>query len=256
MTKRAPSLFIGHGSPMNAIEDTPAARGWAAVARRFDKPRAIVCVSAHWETGGVRVTANERPRTIHDFGRGFPQALFDVQYPAPGDPALAQSIAGLIGAQLDESWGFDHGAWSVLRRMYPDADVPIVQVGLDHTLTPRAHYDLGRKLAVLRDDNVAIIGSGNIVHNLPEFFHGDGSVGPWSTRFEAAMAEAILSGDHAAVLNYRDQPDAARAAPDWEHFAPLFYTLGAFADGEEASLFNQEMMSGISMTCVAGGLST
>ena len=131
---RAPALFVGHGSPMNAIEDTPSARGWAEIARAFPRPRAIVVISAHWVTEGVRVTSNARPRTIHDFGRSFPQALFDVQYPAPGDPALAQRIVELLtpfGAQLDESWGLDHGAWSVLRHMYPDADVPIVQVSLD-----------------------------------------------------------------------------------------------------------------------------
>src|SRR5262245_22381436 len=170
---RAPALFIGHGSPMNAIEDSPAARGWAEVAARFPKPDAIVVVSAHWVTDGVRVMSNAHPRTIHDFGRSFPQALFDVQYPAPGDPALAHAIVEPLsrtGARLDDGWGLDHGTWSVLKHMYPEADVPVVQVSLDVRRPPAEHYAIGRALAELRDDNILLMGSGNIVHNLHAFF--------------------------------------------------------------------------------------
>jgi aromatic ring-opening dioxygenase catalytic subunit (LigB family) len=173
MTTRAPALFVGHGSPMNAIEDTPSTRGWAKIARAFPKPRAIVAISAHWVTEGVRVMSNARPKTIHDFGRGFPQALFEVEYPAPGDPALARRITELLspfGAGLDESWGLDHGAWSVLVHMYPGADIPIVQVSLDARRAPEEHYAIARALAPLRDDNVMIRAAGNIVHNLPAFF--------------------------------------------------------------------------------------
>ncbi|HYD73139.1 MAG TPA: class III extradiol ring-cleavage dioxygenase, partial [Candidatus Binatia bacterium] len=151
---RAPALFVGHGSPMNAIEDTPSARGWAEIARAFPRPRAVVVISAHWVTEGVRVTSNIKPRTIHDFGRGFPQELFDIQYPAEGDPILAHEITKRLkpfGAELDDSWGLDHGAWSVLRRMYPDADVPVVQVSLDMRRKPEEHYAIAQALASLRD---------------------------------------------------------------------------------------------------------
>jgi 4,5-DOPA dioxygenase extradiol len=177
---RAPALFVGHGSPMNAIEDTPSARGWAEITTRFARPRAIVVVSAHWVTEGVRVTSNERPPTIHDFGRSFPQALFDVQYPAPGDPQLAQRIVGLLtefGARLDDTWGLDHGAWSVLVHMYPRADIPVVQVSLDARRGPEEHYAIARALAPLRDDNVLLLAAGNIVHNLPAFFRTARAVG-------------------------------------------------------------------------------
>ena len=254
---RAPALFVGHGSPMNAIEDTPSARGWAEIARAFPRPRAIVVISAHWVTEGVRVTSNAHPRTIHDFGRSFPQALFDVQYPAPGDPALAQRIVGLLtpfGAQLDESWGLDHGAWSVVRHMYPDADVPIVQVSLDVRRGPEEHYAIGRALEALRDDNVLIIGSGNIVHNLPAFFHATSpEPQPWVPTYDALIAGAA-DADHAAIINYAKQPEASDAAPDWEHFFPVFYALAAQREGERAHLFNRHFFPGISMTSIAYGL--
>lgn len=242
---------------MNAIEDTPSSRGWAKVAACFLKPRAIVVVSAHWVTEGVQVMANAHPRTIHDFGRSFPQELFDVQYPAPGDPALAQRIAGLLtsfGARLDESWGLDHGAWSVLLHMYPAADVPVVQVSLDARRGPEEHHAVARALAPLRDDNVLLLATGNIVHNLRAFFGGDGGPEPWARSFEDFIADRIADGDHAAIARYKEHADAAMAAPDWDHFTPLLYTLAARRKGEEPVLFNRELMSGISMTCVAYGL--
>lgn len=256
MTIRAPALFIGHGSPMNAIEDTPSARGWVEIAARFERPRAIVVISAHWVTEGVRVTSNARPRTIHDFGRGFPQALFDVQYPAPGDPDLAREIVSRLsafGAQLDDSWGLDHGAWSVLRRMYPDADVPIVQLSLDARRPPAEHFAIGQALADLRDENVLILAAGNIVHNLPAFFRTK-QLEPWVHEFDAFVTSAAQNSDDSAVLNYASRPDAREAAPDWEHFFPVFYALASRRDGERAYIFNQHYVPGISMTAFAYGL--
>jgi 4,5-DOPA dioxygenase extradiol len=257
MNQRAPALFVGHGSPMNAIEDTPSARGWAEIAARFPKPRAIVCVSAHWVTDGVRVTANARPRTIHDFGRGFPQALFDVQYPAPGDPALAQEIVSKLtpfGAALDETWGLDHGTWSVVKHMYPAADVPIVQVSLDARRPPREHYAIGQALASLRDENVLLIGSGDIVHNLQSFFRNQDKPTPWDREFDDYITAAIDRRDHGAVLNYASHPNIPAANADWEHFFPIFYTLAAQGDGETPYVFNRHYFPGISMTSIAFGL--
>jgi 4,5-DOPA dioxygenase extradiol len=254
---RAPALFVGHGSPMNAIEDTPSARGWAEIARAFPKPRAVVVISAHWVTEGVRVTSNERPRTIHDFGRSFPQALFDQQYPAPGDPALASAIVEkltVFGAELDDSWGLDHGAWSVLKHMYPDADVPIVQVSLDVRRPPADHYAIARALAPLRDENVALLGSGNIVHNLPAFFRATSpDPQPWVGAYDDLIVSSI-EGDHSAALNYKAQTDAAVAAPDWEHYMPVIYALGAQTQGETPYIFNRHYAPGISMTAFAYGL--
>jgi 4,5-DOPA dioxygenase extradiol len=257
MTLRAPALFIGHGSPMNAIEDTPSARGWAEIAARFERPRAIVVISAHWVTEGVRVTSNQHPRTIHDFGRGFPQELFDQQYPAPGDPKLAETIVrklAAFGAQLDDTWGLDHGAWSVLKHMYPEADAPVVQVSLDIRRGPEEHYAIGRALSALRDDNVLILASGNIVHNLPAFFRAPSpEPQPWVASYDALITSKA-DAHHGAILNYRTQPDAASAAPDWEHFFPVFYALAAQRPGEHAHLFNRHYFPGVSMTSIAFGL--
>jgi 4,5-DOPA dioxygenase extradiol len=253
---RAPALFVGHGSPMNAIEDTPAARGWTEIAARFPRPRAIVCVSAHWVREGVRVMSNAQPRTIHDFGRGFPQELFDRQYPAPGRPELASAIVEKLtafGARLDDSWGLDHGAWSVLKHMYPEADVPVVQVSLDIRRPPSEHYAIARKIAELRDDNVLLLASGNIVHNLPAFFRAPSPhPQPWVMQFDDLIVSSV-EGDHGAALNYATQPDAAIAAPDWEHYMPVVYALGAQRDGETAHIFNR-YYPGISMTAFAYGL--
>ncbi len=257
MSLRAPALFVGHGSPMNAIEDTPSARGWAEIAQRFEKPRAIVAISAHWVTDGVKVLSDARPKTIHDFGRGFPQALFDVQYPAPGDPALAERIATLLtefGAALDDSWGFDHGAWSVLRRMYPEADVPIVQVSLDARRGPQDHFAIAQALAPLRDDNVLLIGSGDIVHNLQSFFRNQGKATPWDQEFDDYIIDAVARRDHAAVLNYLTHPAIPAANADWEHFFPIFYTLAAQRADEAPEVFNRHFFPGISMTSIAFGL--
>ncbi|MCX7360086.1 MAG: 4,5-DOPA dioxygenase extradiol [Alphaproteobacteria bacterium] len=257
MTTRAPALFLGHGSPMNAIEDTHSARGWSEIARAFPKPNAIVCISAHWVTEGVKVTSNAHPRTIHDFGRGFPQALFDVQYPAPGDPDLARAIVEKLtayGAQLDDTWGLDHGAWSVVKHMYPDADVPIIQVSLDIRRPSSEHHAIAQKLAELRDDNILILGSGNIVHNLPAFFRAPSpDPQPWVATYDALIVDGVAN-DQSKVVNYTAQPEADVAAPDWEHFTPIIYALGARRDGEQPYVFNRHYFPGISMTSIAFGL--
>lgn len=256
MMQKAPALFVGHGSPMNAIERTPASQGWRDVARRFPKPRAIVCVSAHWVTDGLRVAATARPRTIHDFG-GFPPALSAVQYPTPGAPELARDIVQRLAgfnAEADEHWGLDHGAWSVLVHMYPEADIPVLQVSLDARRNPQQHYEIGRALAPLRADNVLILASGNVVHNLRVFFRTPGAPTPWAARFDAFVAERIAARDHAALINYGAHPDAAEAAPDWDHFYPLLYALAAQGEEEPAEAFNRDMSPGVSMTAYAIGL--
>lgn len=256
MPDSAPALFIGHGSPMNAIEENDFSRGWRAIAQRFARPEAIICASAHWATnGGVRVTAQAQPKTIHDF-RGFPPALSAVQYPAPGAPMLAEIVADKLApfaAQAVEDWGLDHGTWSVLRWMYPDADVPVIQVSLDMRGGAREHYALGVALAPLRDDGVLIIGSGNIVHNLPVFFRRPNAPQPWRERFDEAVVSATLARDHAALMRYPNLPDAADAAPDWDHFMPLFVALGA-GGGDPVTPFNRGYAPGISMTSLAFGL--
>ncbi|MBY0565025.1 MAG: 4,5-DOPA dioxygenase extradiol [Hyphomonadaceae bacterium] len=256
MTQKAPALFVGHGSPMNAIEDTQSSRGWRAIAQAFPKPRAIVSISAHWITEGVRVTAAARPRTIHDFG-GFPPELFAVQYPAAGDPALAERIVGMLasfGAAADHRWGLDHGTWSVLVHMYPEADVPVLQVSLDAARPPEQHYAIGRALAPLREDGVLLMGSGDIVHNLRAFFGRGATSADIEQQFDDDIVDASASGDHDAVLSYKTHPAAAHAAPDWDHFFPLFYVLGASARGERAHIFNRKVFPGVSMTSIGFGV--
>ncbi len=253
MTK-APALFLGHGSPMNAIEDNSFSQGWRSIAGRFEKPRAVVCISAHWITEGVRVMANARPRTIHDFG-GFPPALFAVQYPAPGDPDLAHDVAKRLSAfdaRTDESWGLDHGAWSVLIHLYPEADVPVVQVSLDARRTPKQHYDIGRALAPLREEGALILGSGNIVHNLRHW--RDGAVQDWVPAFDDFIADRIAACDDQSIIDYLSHPQAAIAAPDWDHFVPLLYVLGARGAEEAPLAFNRSNIPGISMTSDAFGI--
>ncbi|HYE77443.1 MAG TPA: 4,5-DOPA dioxygenase extradiol [bacterium] len=253
-----PALFIGHGSPMNAIEDNQWSRAWRALGEGLPRPRGVVCVSAHWVTDGTAVTAMQQPRTIHDFG-GFPQALFDVQYPAPGDPALAAEVAELLGADqvmLDQSWGLDHGAWSVLVHLFPQADVPVVQLSLDGRLDGPAHLDQGRKLAPLRDRGTLLLGTGNIVHNLKGFFRGGATAPPadWATRFDAHIAALLEAGEMDQIANFTDLPDADQAAPDWEHFWPLLYVLGTWGPGEALTCPTTGFQgAGISMRSVQVG---
>ncbi len=248
-----PALFVGHGSPMNAIEESEFSRGFAAAARRTGRPKAVLCISAHWETRGVSVTAVERPPTIHDFF-GFPRGLFEVSYPAPGDPALAREVATRVkGVKigLDRERGLDHGAWSVLRRMYPEADVPVVQLSLDRTKSPAAHVALARELSFLRDEGVLVLGSGDIVHNLRAVDFGREEGYDWAVRFDEEVRRRILSGDFETLVAYDRLPDASLAVPTPEHFLPLLYLLASKREGDVVSFFNAKTVLGsISMTSV------
>ena len=256
MTAPMPIVFLGHGSPMNAIEDNDFRRSWQNLGKHLPRPKAILCVSAHWETRGVYVTSSEHPETIHDFG-GFPKALFAVRYPAPGSPALAHRVAGLIdGARvhLDPERGLDHGAWSVLGPMYPEADIPIVQLSLA-VLKPGAwHYDLAKALSPLRDEGVLVVGSGNIVHNLRMYRFNDSTPYDWALRFDEDVAERISAGRHDGLLGYETLgSDALLSIPTPEHYLPLLYVLALQREGETVSFFNDEVTSAISMRSVLIG---
>lgn len=257
-TERMPVLFMGHGSPMNAIEENEFTRGFRQMGEGIPRPRAILCVSAHWETRGTFVTAMEKPRTIHDFG-GFPKALFDVQYPAPGSPELAtetQRVVTQTSIGLDEKWGLDHGAWSVIKHLYPKADVPVIQMSLDYGQSAQYHYELARQLSALRDKGVLIIGSGNMVHNLGMVAWdrlNDADYGfDWALEARAKMNEAILTGDHQKLVNFRNQGrEFALSIPTPEHFLPLLYVLGLQAKGETATFYNDKAVGGsLTMTSV------
>lgn len=254
-----PAVFLGHGSPMNAIEDGPFRRGWAELAARLPRPRAVLCVSAHWETRGVAVTGAAAPPTIHDFG-GFPRALFEVQYPAPGDPELAREVVALLGAggveaRIDAARGLDHGAWAVLIAMYPEADVPIVQLSLDRGRSLAEHYELAKALAPLRERGVLIAGSGDIVHNLGVVDFGRAGGYDWAERFDAEVVARISARDHEVLIHpERLGRDAALSIPTAEHYAPLLYALALQREGESARFFNQAVTLGsISMTSVVVG---
>jgi len=230
---RMPVLFVGHGSPMNAIEDNQWSRAFRALAPRLPRPQAILCVSAHWFVPGTLVTANERPETIHDFG-GFPPALSDVQYPAPGDPALARRLVALLGAERaapSTDWGLDHGAWSVLRHLFPAADVPVVQLSLHQRLAPAEHLALGRALAPLRDEGVLLMGSGNVVHNLGHAMRawrvGDRSTPAWASSFDAHVARATAQYDGEFLARALDGAAGRMSHPTPDHYLPLLYAVGA-----------------------------
>lgn len=254
-----PALFLGHGSPMNAIEDGPFRRGWAEAAARLPRPRAVLCVSAHWETHKVAVTGSAAPPTIHDFG-GFPRALFEVQYPAPGDPDLASEVVRLLGehgveARIDPSRGLDHGAWAVAVAMYPEADVPVIQLSLDRACSLAEHYELAKALAPLRDRGVLIAGSGDIVHNLGLVDFGRPGGYDWAERFDAEVTARIEARDHETLIHpERLGRDAALSIPTAEHYVPLLYALALQRDDEPVSFFNRAVTLGsISMTSVIVG---
>lgn len=238
---RLPIVFFGHGSPMIALEKSDTTRAWAAIAQRIGKPRAILCISAHWQTTGTAVTAMPQPRTIHDFG-AFPQALFDVRYPAPGDPELAQRVRDLLAPMpvtADQSWGLDHGTWSVLVHAFPDANVPVVQLGMDIRKSPAEHWAIGEMLRPLRDEGVLIMGTGNIVHNLSAMDWGNPSAAPypWAERFNGTMLDAIVEDRPQTVIDFEALGEDARlSVPNPDHFWPLLYVLGARHPGEEARL--------------------
>ena len=257
---RLPALFIGHGSPMVALEKSDVTRTWAGMAATIGKPRAILAISAHWLTRVTAVTGMANPRTIHDFG-AFPQALFDMQYPAPGDPALAARVRDLLAPMTvaidQQQWGLDHGTWSVLVHLYPDADVPVVQLGMDVNKSPEQHLEVGRLLRPLRDDGVLILGTGNIVHNLSAMDWGNPeTVFDWSSRFNDHVREAIAEEAHERVAGYEAVgSDAQLAVPTPDHFWPLLYVLGARHRGEAARFGPDFIHHGsLSMTSVAFGM--
>jgi 4,5-DOPA dioxygenase extradiol len=250
MNPLMPALFIGHGSPMNAIEDNGFRQSWQALGKALPMARAILCISAHWETTGLAITASPAPNTIHDF-YGFPQALFDVQYAAPGHPELANQIADLLGPEtvhLDVNRGLDHGAWSVLRPMYPTADIPVLQLSLDRTRDAASHYELAKKLRPLREQGIMIMGSGNIVHNLRAFNFEQTQPYDWATAFDHIVKNCILQRDHAALCDYsKFGQTAALCIPTAEHYLPLLYVLAQQQDDDELTFFNETVMSSISM---------
>ena len=226
-----PAIFIGHGSPMNAIESNRYTDAWERIGRELARPKAILSISAHWYIGETGVTVSTAPRTIHDFG-GFPQGLYAVQYPAPGDPRLAQRVRDLLApveVTLDDTWGLDHGTWAVLKHMYPKADIPVVQLSIDATKSAAYHVELAARLAPLRDEGVLILGSGNVVHNLRAYAWGVGGAEPydWATRFEAEVRGLVATGDARSLAGYEKLgTDALLAAPTPEHYLPLLYVAG------------------------------
>lgn len=253
-----PLLFVGHGSPMNAIEENRFTEGWKRIAETLPKPKAILCISAHWETKGTFVTAMEKPRTIHDFG-GFPRQLYEVRYPAPGSPVLAGNIKEVINKTeigLDLTWGLDHGCWSVVKHLYPAADIPVVQLSLDYYRSPGSHYELASELSYLRKQGILIIGSGNMVHNLgmaawdrmnePEFGFD------WAIEANDKMKRFILSGDHEPLINYKSQGrEFSLAIPTPEHFLPLLYILALKQYTENITFFNDApVMGSLTMTSI------
>lgn len=262
-TEPMPVLFLGHGNPMNAIEDNEFVQGWRRIGKTLPRPNAILCISAHWETRGTYVTAMEKPRTIHDFG-GFPQKLFEVDYPAPGSPELAKETQRLIRkteVQLDEQWGLDHGAWSVIMHLFPKADVPVIEMSLDRFQPAKYHYELARDLAPLRRKGVLIIGSGNMVHNLRmvawDQFHVDNYSYDWALEASSKMKQYLVEGKHHNLINFKSEGKAFDLAiPTPEHYLPLLYTLALKEDHEPLSLFNDKAVAGsLTMTSVKIGSS-
>ncbi len=260
-TQKMPVLFLGHGSPMNAIEENQFVQGFRNISRKIPTPSAILCISAHWFTRGTKVTAMDLPPTIHDFG-GFPEELFAVQYPAPGSPDLAQEAATLLlpaEVREDHSWGLDHGAWSVIRHLYPDADIPVVQMSIDYTKPPEYHFELAGRLQKLREKGILIIGSGNIVHNLRmidwQNINTVGAGWDWAIEAREKTNNWILDGNFRNLIEYQKHGTALQAAiPSPDHYLPLIYSLGLKNKSDELSLFNDELIGGsLSMTSVKIG---
>jgi 4,5-DOPA dioxygenase extradiol len=237
MSARIPAIFFGHGSPMHAISTNAYTAAWAAMGASMPRPRAIVSISAHWYIPGTAVTAMSSPRTIHDFG-GFPRQLFEMEYPAPGDARLAlriQELLAPIEVAADRDWGLDHGTWSVLHHVFPQADIPVLQLSIDETQPPQFHYEVGTQLRPLRDEGVLVMGSGDVVHNLHTYAWGRHPVEPfdWALRFESKVRELIGKREHAPLIDYPSLGrDAILSAPTPEHYLPLLYVLGASVEGE------------------------
>lgn len=252
---RMPAIFLGHGNPMNAIEQNAYTNAWRDIGSRIPRPSGIVAVSAHWYLPATLVLAMERPRTIHDFG-GFPRPLYEVTFPAPGDPALATRIRELLApveVGLDDRWGFDHGTWSVLRHVFPKADIPVVQISIDETQPAEFHYQIGQRLRPLRDEGVLIMGSGNLVHNLHAYAWGRHPVEPfeWAVRFEKQAKTLLQRGDHQPLVAYESLgADAMLSAPTPDHYLPLLYVMGA-SEKNDAVTFPVEGVDGGAVSMLA-----
>ena len=260
-TEKIPVLFLGHGSPMNAIEENQFVQGFRNISREIPKPNAILCISAHWFTNGTFVTAMLNPKTIHDF-YGFPKELFEVNYPAPGSPELARETAELLFPEIEEedhSWGLDHGAWSVIRHLYPNAEIPVIQLSIDYSKPPQYHFDLAKKLQKLREKGILIIGSGNIVHNLRMIdwknINTVGAGWDWAVEAREKTNNWLLDGNFQNLIDYQRQGVALQTAvPSPDHYLPLIYSLGLKEKSENLSLFNDELIGGsLSMTSVRIG---
>jgi 4,5-DOPA dioxygenase extradiol len=255
-----PALFFGHGNPLNAIQKNEWTDAWRALGRTLPRPRAILCISAHWYPPATLVTANDQPRTIHDFG-GFPRELYEVEYRAPGSPPVADEVVRALkplDAGLDERWGLDHGTWSVLTHLYPDADVPVLQLSIDESKDPRFHYDAGKRLSALRDSGILVIGSGNIVHNLHTYAWGRTSPAPydWAVRFETVARAAMQVANDETLIEYEALgQDALLSVPTPEHYLPLLYVLGTRRDTDRVS-FPVEGMDGGSVSMLSVMLSS
>lgn len=256
-----PVLFVGHGSPMNGIEDNEFSQRWKKMAADIPVPKAVLVVSAHWFTKGTQITAMDFPKTIHDFG-GFPQALFDVQYPAPGNALLAKETAGIIksaNVELDHDWGLDHGTWTVVRHMYPEANIPVLQLSIDYSKGPQYHYDLGKELYSLRKKGILILGSGNMVHNLRmvawDKLNTSNFGFDWAIQMNDTFKNLINDGNHTPLINYESMGKEARLAiPTPEHYLPLLYTLALQGSKDKAEFFNDKAVGGsLTMTSVKIG---
>ncbi len=260
-TEKMPVLFLGHGSPMNAIEENQFVEGFRTISKTIPKPNSILCISAHWFTNGTFVTSGENQKTIHDF-YGFPKELFEVQYPAKGNPELAKETSELLlpnSVIETEDWGLDHGAWSVLKHLYPDAEIPVIQLSIDYTKPPQYHFDLAKKLQKLREKGILIIGSGNIVHNLQMVdFANINTIGygyDWAIEAREKTNNWLLDSNFQNLIDYQKQGTALQyAVPSPDHFLPLIYSLGLKEKSEEITLFNDELIAGsLSMTSLVIG---
>jgi len=255
MTDMMPTIFLGHGNPMNALSKNAYTDGWASIGRATPRPNAILSISAHWYITGCAVTVTSEPRTIHDFG-GFPKELYAVQYPAPGSPVLARRVRDLLSpvpVKLDESWGLDHGTWAVLTHVFPDTDIPVVQLSIDQTQPAMFHYEMGKRLGTLREEGVLVIGSGNLVHNLHTYAWGNPKAHPfdWAVRFEEQARELLLKGEDTLLVEYEKLGyDAILSIPTPDHYLPLLYLLGLRKRKEQIS-FPVEGVDGGSVSMLA-----
>ena len=256
MSEKMPVLFVGHGNPMNVMEDNEFSRAWDAAGKALPKPKAVICISAHWVTRGTMITAMDKPRTIYDF-YGFPPEMYEIRYDAPGAPDLAEQVRRIIKnteVKPDLNWGLDHGTWTVLKRMFPQADVPVIQMSLDANIEAQKHYEISRQLKELREEGVLIIGSGNIVHNL-RMARFDDSAFNWAVEFDQRIANWISQNDHEPIIHYEKGDQAAALAINTaEHYVPLLYTLALKEENEPVSFFADKVTGGsLSMRSVRIG---